>query len=355
MKYQIIEKYAEANFSIEILKGWKDPEGNISLVVNAFGKNFGLVKIKISNVWTYWLGIGALKITEDKPAGSGDYITGQAVDPMLSSKIDSAIESGINLEEINPKGPNIWSPSNKYEVKLLSNFINKLAEINSYLSQKGISYPGNDKIIYGEDLTGADILKWTPPQELSSSRTKTTPNEIPPKGEEKMPSTRRTTDPKRMISSNAISPKDEDMWRDKFFSTAASQINTPYYWGGDDPGKGFDCSGLVHWSLNASGLVPGAPDDVAAGQMKLGVEIDEKDLKKGDLVGFKNKNGIPHIGIYTGEGTKYLSASGGGRNTRGDNPKAKVQITDYTRYPGQPFFSSITPLIMKRLSSKNIA
>lgn len=37
---------------------------------------------------------------------------------------------------------------------------------------------------------------------------------------------------------------------------AISLIGTPYFYGGDDPVSGFDCSGLVCELLRASGVVP---------------------------------------------------------------------------------------------------
>jgi lipoprotein Spr len=37
---------------------------------------------------------------------------------------------------------------------------------------------------------------------------------------------------------------------------ALSLIGTPYFFGGDDPMSGFDCSGLVSEMLRAAGLVP---------------------------------------------------------------------------------------------------
>ena len=98
MKYQIIEKYAQENLVIQILRGWKDPQGNISLLVNASGKKFGLVKLKGSDDWMYWLGFGASKKTVDMPAGRGDYIVGQPVEEEISSKINPIVDAGLNFD-----------------------------------------------------------------------------------------------------------------------------------------------------------------------------------------------------------------------------------------------------------------
>ena len=334
MIHQIIKKYAEANLDIKLIRGWKDTDGNILGVFGVSGKKYSLIKLADTGEWYYWFGIGSESVTEQIPAGRGDYLIGKKLEKELLEKFSSIISSEFNFETLSFKGAS-WAPINESQIKELARLINDSASINNYLSQNGLLYAGDDRIIFGEDITGSDILKWKIPD--TSLKQKKQIREV------------------KQEASNNLSPDEEEYWREKFYNTAASQIGVPYYWGGDDPGKGFDCSGLVHWSLDKSGLIPGAPDDVAAGQMKLGRPISVGELKKGDLVGFKTSAGVPHIGIYTGEGTSYLSASGGGRNTRGDNPKAKVQIGDYNRYGAPAFFTSIDPLIEKRMSSKNIA
>jgi len=42
-------------------------------------------------------------------------------------------------------------------------------------------------------------------------------------------------------------------------------IGIPYYWGGDDPIQGFDCSGFVIEVLQAVGLLPFGYKDIAGG------------------------------------------------------------------------------------------
>jgi cell wall-associated NlpC family hydrolase len=322
MKYQIIEKYAQQNLVINFVKGWEDKDGNIPIVVNVSGKKFGLVKLKDSGDWYYWLGIGSGGATRDMPAGRGDYLIGQKLEQTLASKLDLLISSGVNLEKFSSSGAS-WTPSNQSELEFLAKLIDRIGQINDFLSQNGLLYTGGDKAIYGEDITGDDIL---------SAKVKTTPT---PQNSPSRPS--------------GDSESKESYWRDKFYSTTESQIGVPYYWGGNDPGTGFDCSGLIYWALNKSGMLPGIGDMVAGDQLNLGKVIGEKDLQKGDFIGFKTDKGVVHIGLYSGIGTSYLSASGGGRNTKGDNPKAKVQVTDYTKYPAEKIFVSISPIIEKRM------
>lgn len=333
-------KRAAEEKDIKFIKAWIDDYGNILSVIQTEGKKFGMIRMESD--WFYFLGIGSAEKTKEMPAGRGDYFIAQKIAPNDSAVLSSALKnSGLPLLKLNNKNGAAWAPRDESQQRALAKLVDDSAVVNDFLSSSGILYSGGDRVIFGEDVTGEDIMKWKIPMKVIPPQRYNSSSDQPSKGQ--------------TAKDYKLPADQEQMWRDMFYDTAASQIGTPYYWGGDDPGKGFDCSGLVHWSLDKSGLIPGAPDDVAAGQMNLGTPIGEGDLKKGDLIGFRTAKGVPHIGIYTGQGTSYLSASGGGRNTHGDNPKAKVQIGDYTRYGAPAFFSSIAPLIQKRISSKNIA
>lgn len=77
---------------------------------------------------------------------------------------------------------------------------------------------------------------------------------------------------------------------------AAKQIGTPYVWGGETPGKGFDCSGLIQFAWGAAGVkLP----RTAAEQGKAGKPVSFKNLKPGD--GIVAKDGH-HIVMYAGNG-----------------------------------------------------
>jgi murein DD-endopeptidase MepM/ murein hydrolase activator NlpD len=199
MKYQIIEKYAQENLVIQILRGWKDPQGNISLLVNASGKKFGLVRLKGSDDWMYWLGFGASKKTVDMPAGRGDYIVGQPVEEEISSKINPIVDAGLNLENIDTR-LSFWAPYNNSEVMSLANLVKRLSDINLYLSQNGISYAGSDKvehnldIIYGENLSAEDVLKFKPkPRSVTPDEHLVGYQDVPPKGGADIPPAPKAT------------------------------------------------------------------------------------------------------------------------------------------------------------------
>jgi cell wall-associated NlpC family hydrolase len=91
---------------------------------------------------------------------------------------------------------------------------------------------------------------------------------------------------------------------------AASQLGIPYRYGGDTPGKGFDCSGLVFYSFEQLGMkVPRTAED----QRRAAERIKREKLEPGDLVFFRTTKGrIDHVGIYAGEG-KFIHAPNTGK------------------------------------------
>jgi murein DD-endopeptidase len=81
-------------------------------------------------------------------------------------------------------------------------------------------------------------------------------------------------------------------------STAKKEIGRPYRYGGTDPQKGFDCSGLVWWSYrqNGSSLPRSAHE-----QFYAGVSVARESVRAGDLVFFHIAGSHPpdHVGIVT--------------------------------------------------------
>lgn len=94
---------------------------------------------------------------------------------------------------------------------------------------------------------------------------------------------------------------------------ARSTIGAPYRFGGSSPATGFDCSGLVSWSFEQTGVrVPRrAQDQLSAGQTVL----RRSELKPGDIVVFKGTNNRTgwHSGIYTGSG-RFVHSPRTGKN-----------------------------------------
>ena len=82
---------------------------------------------------------------------------------------------------------------------------------------------------------------------------------------------------------------------------ALAQVRTPYIWGGETPGVGFDCSGLVQAAYHAAGinLPRTAQEQYDAGPVLPTGTL----LLPGDLVFFGQDPGsVTHVGIVVGPG-----------------------------------------------------
>lgn len=94
--------------------------------------------------------------------------------------------------------------------------------------------------------------------------------------------------------------------------TARSQLGTPYVAGGNNPGQGFDCSGLVQWCYSVHGYkLPRRTED----QLSIGTPVKKNELAPGDLVFFNvsRKRWGLHVGVYTGRGRFVHSPTPGSR------------------------------------------
>lgn len=109
--------------------------------------------------------------------------------------------------------------------------------------------------------------------------------------------------------------------------------NTPYVWGGTSP-SGFDCSGLVQYSLQQLG-VSGVPR-TSQQQWAWAQHIDRSQLQPGDLVfaNFPGEVSPGHVGIYIG-GNNVYSARGRATGIGVDSLSSwGSAIVGYARIPG---------------------
>lgn len=104
--------------------------------------------------------------------------------------------------------------------------------------------------------------------------------------------------------------------RDFFLDYAWKFIRVPYAWGGDDPIKGFDCSGFVIESLKAIDKLPYKGDWTANALWVLFKHQQVAEPDPGALVFWQSqKTGkMTHIEIVVHYGIS-LGASGGGSKT----------------------------------------
>jgi cell wall-associated NlpC family hydrolase len=80
---------------------------------------------------------------------------------------------------------------------------------------------------------------------------------------------------------------------------ALAQVGTPYVWGGETPGVGFDCSGLVQAAYEAAGItLPRTAQAQYDATTKL---APDEPLEPGDLVFFGGEpSNVEHVGIFVG-------------------------------------------------------
>ena len=81
-------------------------------------------------------------------------------------------------------------------------------------------------------------------------------------------------------------------------AAAESQLGVPYIWGGETPGVGFDCSGLVAWAWGRAGV---SLPHYSGAQMADSTPVPISDLQPGDLL-FYGPGGSVHVAMYVGGG-----------------------------------------------------
>ncbi len=80
---------------------------------------------------------------------------------------------------------------------------------------------------------------------------------------------------------------------------AQSQLGVPYVWGGEQPGVGFDCSGLTQWAWRQAGV---AIPRTAAAQYAATTHVPMSAIQPGDLLFWDEGGTIGHVAMYVGNG-----------------------------------------------------
>ncbi len=108
----------------------------------------------------------------------------------------------------------------------------------------------------------------------------------------------------------SLSILNDPEYRGTFFRILAEIFrnlkNTPYVFGGSNPKVGLDCSSFTMYVYRKLGVrLP----RTARAQFNVGMPVDRKHLKVGDLVFFRTYASYPsHVGIYIGNG-KFIHFS----------------------------------------------
>ncbi len=100
--------------------------------------------------------------------------------------------------------------------------------------------------------------------------------------------------------------------RNKMIRLANRTLGTRYRYGGSNPQRGFDCSGLMLYVHKQAGItIP----RTAAKQRLRSRTISYAQLKPGDMLFFKTGKRTEHVGIYIGN-RQFIHASTGSRRVR---------------------------------------
>ena len=142
-------------------------------------------------------------------------------------------------------------------------------------------------------------------------------------------------------------------------SYARGQIGTPYQWGGEQAGVGFDCSGLVQAAFKSAGVnLP----RTAQAQYDATMKVQQgQPLQAGDLVFFgQDTSHITHVGIYAGNG-QMIDAPHSGAQVRTESYQwgdyvGATRPTDHTAISQMPKsvqanYSGVLSQVMNALNS----
>ncbi|MBI5005913.1 MAG: C40 family peptidase [Nitrosomonadales bacterium] len=108
---------------------------------------------------------------------------------------------------------------------------------------------------------------------------------------------------------------------------AVSLADTPYRYGGNSSGSGFDCSGFVgHVYRQTLGLsLPRTSREIS----RVGRAIGQHELRPGDLVFYNTQNAsFSHVGIYIGEG-KFVHSPRTGETVRTEDMQMKYWVARF--------------------------
>lgn len=113
-----------------------------------------------------------------------------------------------------------------------------------------------------------------------------------------------------LISTPVYATSSFQLFGQEVVLSASQHIGLPYVWGGEDPNRGFDCSGLIKYTFEEFNITLPHRADL---QFNYGEPVKKDALQPGDVVFFAT-GGYPigHVGIYVGE-RRFIHAPRRGR------------------------------------------
>ncbi len=110
--------------------------------------------------------------------------------------------------------------------------------------------------------------------------------------------TKRFIQPRHYVA--AAAPRRGGDAAERVINVGSKQLGKKYRWGGENPLSGFDCSGLVQYSMKTGAGV--VLPRTAADQYAVSTKVPAAQAMRGDLVFFNTsrRKRISHVGIYLG-------------------------------------------------------
>ena len=103
---------------------------------------------------------------------------------------------------------------------------------------------------------------------------------------------------------------------EKAAAVAITMVGEPYRYGGNNPEKGFDCSGLVQYSYAVAGMKLPHSTRLLKRHTR---PLPRRSMRKGDLVFFLQEGKrYSHVGIYVGK-NRFVHAPSTGKMIRMDS------------------------------------
>ena len=117
---------------------------------------------------------------------------------------------------------------------------------------------------------------------------------------------------------------------DRAVAVAMQQVGVPYQFGGSTP-RGFDCSGLVHYSYAQVGRsVPRTTATLWSGLRP----ISRSDMQVGDVLFFEISGKMSHVGLYIGR-DQFVHAPSSGKSVSVDSLRSSFYSRAFVR-AGRP-------------------